>query len=188
MHLASRWLPASSFAIHPVNIHPARSTNRAAVALYKTLQALGGQAVEKHHEHRWPPHLPSQHPIVQPESEQSSGLAHSKSNTFMMPWTPVRPPGTRYKANGRIHAMLVIKLRLLAPPSHGQLSRRFDVMRESDIIHDPKTLGILPGLRLTSRESGPSPPWPTPCETNGASTALPKGRSRSESREGYGWN
>ncbi|EJK77965.1 hypothetical protein THAOC_00163, partial [Thalassiosira oceanica] len=25
--------------------------------------------------------------------------------------------------------------------------------------HDPKTLGILPGLRLTSRESGPSPPW-----------------------------
>ncbi|EJK72112.1 hypothetical protein THAOC_06391 [Thalassiosira oceanica] len=34
------------------------------------------------------PHLPSQHPIVQPESEQSSGLAHSKSNTFMMPWTP----------------------------------------------------------------------------------------------------
>ncbi|EJK52067.1 hypothetical protein THAOC_28703, partial [Thalassiosira oceanica] len=46
------------------------------------------QAVEKHHEHQWPPHLPSQHPIVQPKSERSSSLAHSKSNMFTVPWTP----------------------------------------------------------------------------------------------------
>ncbi|EJK64921.1 hypothetical protein THAOC_14290, partial [Thalassiosira oceanica] len=40
-------------------------------------------AVEIHHEQQWPPHLPSQHPIVQLKSERSSSsLAHSKSNMF----------------------------------------------------------------------------------------------------------
>ena len=46
------------------------------------------KAVGKHHEHQWPPQLPSQYPIVQLKSERSSSLAHSKSNGFMVPWTP----------------------------------------------------------------------------------------------------
>ena len=42
----------------------------------------------KHHEHERPPHLPSQHPIVRLKSGRSGSLAHSKSNAFMVPWTP----------------------------------------------------------------------------------------------------
>ncbi|EJK61698.1 hypothetical protein THAOC_17766, partial [Thalassiosira oceanica] len=48
-------------------------------------------AVEKHREHGWPPHLPSQHPIDQLKSERSSTLAHSKSHVLMEPWTLTGP-------------------------------------------------------------------------------------------------
>ena len=44
-------------------------------------------AVEKHHEHERPPHLPPQHPIVRLNSGQSSSLTQSKSKTFMAPRT-----------------------------------------------------------------------------------------------------
>ena len=44
-------------------------------------------AVENHHEHERPPHLPPQHLIVRLKSGQSGWLAASKSNTFMAPWT-----------------------------------------------------------------------------------------------------
>ena len=45
-------------------------------------------AVGKHHEHKGPPHLPSQHPIVCLKSGRSGSRGHSKSNVFMVPWTP----------------------------------------------------------------------------------------------------
>ena len=48
-------------------------------------------AVETHHQHEQPPHLPSQQPSLQLKSGRSSNLAHSKSNVFMMPWSPSTP-------------------------------------------------------------------------------------------------
>ncbi|EJK46376.1 hypothetical protein THAOC_34955 [Thalassiosira oceanica] len=52
-------------------------------------------AVETHHEHQWPPHLPSQHPIVQSKSERSSSQPGTLKTQqvycymVMVPWTPV---------------------------------------------------------------------------------------------------
>ncbi|EJK52748.1 hypothetical protein THAOC_27948 [Thalassiosira oceanica] len=42
--------------------------------LFKCLCDYMLSAVKEWHEHGWPPHLPSQHPIVQPKSELSSNL------------------------------------------------------------------------------------------------------------------
>ena len=68
--------------------------------------------MHKHHEHHWPPHLPSQHPIVRLKSGRPSCLAHSKSNTFRGPWTPSKsldlfthicPPFPYLKGGGKHH-------------------------------------------------------------------------------------
>ncbi|EJK60222.1 hypothetical protein THAOC_19477 [Thalassiosira oceanica] len=47
-------------------------------------------AVEEHHEHIWPPQLPSQYPNIHLRFRRSSSLADPKSNAFMLPWTPSR--------------------------------------------------------------------------------------------------
>ncbi|EJK54892.1 hypothetical protein THAOC_25441, partial [Thalassiosira oceanica] len=61
---------------------------RCRLAVGTILAVEVGIAVDKHHEHQHPPHLPSQHPIVRLKSERSSSLAHPKSKVFLVPWTP----------------------------------------------------------------------------------------------------
>ncbi|EJK73095.1 hypothetical protein THAOC_05301, partial [Thalassiosira oceanica] len=50
---------------------------------------LSQAAVEKHHEHGWPPHLPSQHPIVQPHFLSDPAARHTQNPTrFYNPAAP----------------------------------------------------------------------------------------------------
>ena len=104
------------------------------------------KAVGKHHEHRWPPQLPSQYPVVQLKSERSSSLAHSKSNGFMVPWTPsqsidllthICPPFLYPKAVGKHHEHQW-------PP---QLPSQYPIVQlkseRSSSLADPKSNGFM---------------------------------------------